>query len=177
MLSITCFSLTGHSRIMHGLFMISLHGLQNRFFYVNIPSRTDHAIAPPGNEALTFLIPIAPGIDDSELIREEYFEKIIARFEQVTGENIRDHIVVSQSYGIHDFVHDYHSYKGNAYGLANTLFQTGYFRPSIRNKKIRNLFYTGQLTVPGGGVPPAIMSGKIVATTISKKINPHAYAN
>lgn len=145
-------------------------------FYVNVSSITDPVVAPVGHECMTILIPIAPGIEDTDHIREIYFQSTIKRFEELTGEKIMDHIVVSHSYCVNDFTKDYNAYKGNAYGLANTLFQTGYFRPSIRNKKINNLFYTGQLTVPGGGVPPAIMSGKIVAGEILKKINVDEYA-
>lgn len=146
-------------------------------FYVNAPSVTDAAIAPHGMESLTFLVPIAPGIEDTTEIRDAYFEKIISRFEITTGQSIRDHILVRHSYCVNDFISDYNAFKGNAYGLANTLWQTGYFRPSIRNKKIKNLFYTGQLTVPGGGVPPAIISGKIVSGEIIKKIKMQEYAN
>lgn len=145
-------------------------------FYANIPSITDPSMAPEGMDSLTFLIPISPGIEDTPDIRSHYLKKIIKRFEEVTGDRIRGHIVVKNSYCINDFVSDYNSFKGNAYGLANTLFQTGYFRPSIRNKKIKNLFYTGQLTVPGGGVPPAIISGKIVAREITKKIRMYEHA-
>ncbi len=139
-------------------------------FYVNIPSITDATVAPEGQECMTVLIPIAPGLADTPELREKYFNLIIDRFEKVTNEKIRENIILKNSYCVNDFINDYNSYKGNAYGLANTLFQTGYFRPSIRNKKVKNLHYTGQLTVPGGGVPPAIISGKIVAREILKKI-------
>ncbi len=145
-------------------------------FYVNVASVTDPVVAPLGQECMTILIPIAPGIEDTEEIREKYFMDIIQRFEHLTGEEIMDHIIFKHSYCVNDFTKDYNAYKGNAYGLANTLFQTGYFRPSIRNKKVKNLFYTGQLTVPGGGVPPAIISGKIVAREILKKIKIDEYA-
>src|SRR5690606_10627881 len=108
-----------------------------------------------------FLIPIAPGIEDSEEIREMYFEKIMSRLEHLTGESLKNEILFKESYCIKDFEKDYHSYKGNAYGLANTLKQTAFLRPKIQSKKIKNLFFTGQLTVPGPGVPPALISGKI----------------
>ncbi len=149
---------------------------ENPLFYVNIPSITDPLVAPIGHECLTILVPIAPGIEDTPEIREMFFQKIMNRMEFITGNDIRQHIVIRHSYSINDFVEDYNAYKGNAYGMANTLFQTGYFRPSIQNKKINNLYYTGQLTVPGGGVPPAIMSGKIVATEILKKIRRYEFA-
>ncbi|MEO5905303.1 MAG: FAD-dependent oxidoreductase, partial [Saprospiraceae bacterium] len=146
-------------------------------FYVNAPSVTYAAVAPDGMESLTFLVPIAPGIEDTTEIRDAYFKKITSRFESITGQSIRENILVKHSYCVNDFIKDYNAFKGNAYGLANTLWQTGYFRPSIRNKKIKNLFYTGQLTVPGGGVPPAIVSGKIVSGEVLKKIKMPEYAD
>jgi len=90
------------------------------------------------------------------------------RFEKITGQTIREHVVVKRSYALDDFKADYHSFKGNAYGLANTLAQTAFFKPRMRSKKIKNLFFTGQLTVPGPGVPPSIISGQVVATEIDK---------
>lgn len=137
-------------------------------FYGSFPSITDDSFAPIGYEAATFLIPIAPGITDIPEIREEYFLKIIERLEKLTDQNVRDFIIFKESYCVNDFVKDYNSFKGNAYGLANTLTQTAFLRPKIQSKKVKNLFFTGQLTVPGPGVPPAIISGKIVSELIMK---------
>jgi len=132
-------------------------------FYVCCSSKTDNTVAPEGGENLFFLMPIAPGLNDDETIREKYFELMMDRFTQITGQDIRDSIVVKRSYALNDFKADYHSFKGNAYGLANTLAQTAFFKPAMRAKHIDNLLYTGQLTVPGPGVPPAIISGQVVA--------------
>ncbi len=117
-----------------------------------------------------FLIPLAPGINDSEELREEYFEKIITRFEQLTQQDIKKNIIFKRSFCKNDFVADYNAYKGNAYGMANTLLQTAFLRPKLKSKKVRNLYFTGQLTVPGPGVPPALISGKLVAELIQKSI-------
>ncbi len=132
-------------------------------FYVCCPSKTDDSVAPAGCENLFFLIPLAPGLEDTEALREQYFELLMNRFEKITGENIRDSIIVKRSYAMNDFKADYHSFKGNAYGLANTLSQTAFFKPAMRAKHIKNLLFTGQLTVPGPGVPPAIISGQVAA--------------
>ncbi|MEO8712705.1 MAG: phytoene desaturase family protein, partial [Parafilimonas sp.] len=138
-------------------------------FYVSATSTTDDEAAPPGCENLFFLIPVAAGLEgDTEELREHYFNKIISRFEKRINQQIRENIVVKKSFAGSNFVHDYNAYKGNAYGLANTLMQTAILKPSIRNKKIKNLFYTGQLTVPGPGVPPALISGEVVAKYIIK---------
>jgi phytoene desaturase len=138
-------------------------------FYASFPSITDDSFAPEYQEAATFLIPIAPGIEDTPEIRERYFNIIINRLERLTEQKVTDHIVFKESYCVNDFIEDYNSYKGNAYGLANTLTQTAFLRPKIISKKVKNLFFTGQLTVPGPGVPPSIISGKIVAEMTTKK--------
>ena len=132
-------------------------------FYVCCSSKTDQDAAPEGGENLFFLMPIAPDLNDDEATREEYFDLMIDRFETITGQSIRDAIVVKRSYALKDFKADYHSFKGNAYGLANTLVQTAFFKPAMRAKNIKNMLFTGQLTVPGPGVPPALISGQIAA--------------
>jgi phytoene desaturase len=130
------------------------------------PSKTDDEIAPQGHENIFLLMPIAAGITDSEEMREKYFKLMISRLEKQVGEDILSHIDYKKSFCVNDFVFDYNSYKGNAYGLANTLMQTAILKPKIINKKIKNLFYSGQLTVPGPGVPPSIISGKVAAELV-----------
>ena len=137
-------------------------------FYANFPSKTDPTAAPTGMESAFFLVPIAPGIIDNESYRETYFQKIIHRFEQLTQQKVQQNIIFKQSYCRKDFETDYNSYKGNAYGMANTLLQTAFLRPKLKSSKVKNLFFTGQLTVPGPGVPPALISGKLVAELIEK---------
>lgn len=138
-------------------------------FYVSVTSVSDDTVAPAGCENLFFLIPVAAGLQgDTEDLREKYFEQILRRFENRTGQEIRNAIVYKRSYAVSDFVNDYNSFKGNAYGLANTLMQTAVLKPSLRSKKVNNLFYTGQLTVPGPGVPPSLISGEVVAKEVLK---------
>jgi phytoene desaturase len=117
------------------------------------------------------LIPIAPGIKDTDEIREKYLSLILERLHELTGNDIADNIILKKSYCVNDFKSDYNAFKGNAYGLANTLKQTAILKPKIRNKKVKNLFYTGQLTVPGPGVPPSIISGQIAAKEVNKFFN------
>jgi phytoene desaturase len=138
-------------------------------FYVSVTSITDENLAPPGCENLFFLIPVAAGLTgDTEERREYYFEKILSRFEKRIDQSVSQNIIFKKSFAHSDFVNDYNAFKGNAYGLANTLRQTAILKPSIKNKKLKNLFYTGQLTVPGPGVPPAIISGEVVAKQVIK---------
>ena len=139
-------------------------------FYASCPSKTDPSVAPVNGENLFLLIPIAPNLEDSEEKREAYFEILKNRLIEKIGFDINPHIVYKRSYCISDFVTDYNAFKGNAYGLANTLKQTALLKPRIRNKQLSNLFYTGQLTVPGPGIPPSIVSGEVVAKQVIKCI-------
>ena len=140
-------------------------------FYANFPSVTDKTAAPEGMESGFFLVPLAPGINDTEELREEYFDKIMDRFETLTQQSIRKNIIFKESFCKNDFVSEYNSYKGNAYGMANTLLQTAFLRPKLKSKKVKNLYFTGQLTVPGPGVPPALISGKLVSELINKQFS------
>ena len=139
-------------------------------FYVCCTSKTDNTVAPEGHENMFILIPVAPDLKDGEAIREKYFNLVMNRLETLTGDSIREHIDYKRSYAHSDFISDYNAYKGNAYGLANTILQTANLKPSILNKKVKNLFYTGQLTVPGPGVPPSLISGQVVAAELIKKV-------
>ena len=140
-------------------------------FYSSVASVTDEHAAPPGHESIVFLIPVASGLEgDTVELRKKYFDLIISRMEKHTGEQIRESIVYYKDYSVKDFSTDYNSFKGNAYGLANTLLQTAIFRPSCESKRVKNLFYTGQLTVPGPGVPPSLISGEVVARQLIKRL-------
>lgn len=138
-------------------------------FYASVPSKTDSSVAPEGCENLFLLVPIAPDLKDDDATRERYFDLLMKRLEEKTGQSIKDHIIYKRSFCLNDFKKDYHAFKGNAYGLANTLKQTAVFKPSLKNKKLKNMFYTGQLTVPGPGVPPSIISGEVVAKQVMKE--------
>lgn len=168
----------------HSLFFdtdFSVHGNEiyndpkwpsNPLFYASLPSVTDTTVAPAGCENLFLLIPVAAGLEgDTTEVREKYFDIIIDRLEKKWGQNIKNAIIYKRSYAATDFKNDYHSFKGNAYGLANILRQTAILKPSCKSKKVKNLYYTGQLTIPGPGVPPSLISGEVVAGLISKQYN------
>lgn len=141
-------------------------------FYVSAPSVTDPSVAPEGCENLFILIPVAPDLkDDSEAIREKYYHIVMDRLEAYIGEPIRPNVVYKRTYAHQNFIADYNAFKGNAYGLANTLMQTAFLKPTLKNKKLRNVFYTGQLTVPGPGVPPSLISGLVVADEVAKEFS------
>jgi phytoene desaturase len=138
-------------------------------FYVSAPSVTDPTVAPEGCENLFILIPVAPGLKDTEEVRENYYNLVMDRLEKLTNQEIRPFVSYKRSYAHNDFIQDYNAFKGNAYGLANTLLQTALLKPSLKSKKVKNLFYTGQLTVPGPGVPPSLISGQVVANEVAKE--------
>lgn len=140
----------------------------NPLFYANFPSITDASMAPKDCETGFFLVPIATNLEDTQELRNQYFELIMKRFELRTGQNIRNNIIFKEAFCVKDFKDRYNSYKGNAYGMANTLMQTAFLRPNLRSKKVTDLYFTGQLTVPGPGVPPALISGKLVSELIIK---------
>lgn len=144
----------------------------NPLFYVSVNSVTDDTVAPSGCDNMVLLIPVASGLKgDDQVIREKYFQQVVARMEKHTGQSILEAVVYKKTFSVSDFVTEYNSYRGNAYGLANTLMQTAFFKPSCKSRKVKNLFYTGQLTVPGPGVPPCLISGEVVAKEVTKEYN------
>lgn len=138
--------------------------------YVSCPSKTDSSVAPEGCENLYILIPVSVGLDDNETTRQHYFDLAMTRLEHLTAQELRKHVVFSKSYAHKDYSSDFNAFKGNAFGLANTLRQTALFKPSIRSSRVKNLFFAGQLTTPGPGVPPCIISGQVAATEIRKSM-------
>jgi len=138
-------------------------------FYLCVPSITDASVAPLGKENIFVLIPIAPDLEDNEETRQRYLEIVLNRLEEQTGEKLHDDIEYSRSFCVRDFKEEYNSYKGNAYGLANTLMQTANLKPTIKSQ-LKQLYYCGQMTVPGPGVPPALISGKIAANLLLKDL-------
>lgn len=142
---------------------------ENPSVYVSCTSKTDKAVAPEGMENLFVLIPVAPGLHDDDATRQHYFDFSIQRIEETMNIQFKDNIIYKKFYSGRDFATDYYAYKGNAYGLANTLRQTAILKPSMFSKKLDNLLYTGQLTIPGPGVPPTIISGQVAAGQIIQK--------
>ena len=131
-------------------------------FYLHVPSKTDSSSAPAGHEAVFLLIPIAPGLPDSPERRQVYLDHALRRIEERTGTEIRSHLVFQESMSIRDFARDYNAFKGNAFGLGQTLFQTAWFRAANRSKKVDNLYFAGQYTVPGTGTTMSMISGEVV---------------
>ncbi len=141
---------------------------EEALFYVCAPSKTDPSVSPPGMENLFVLIPLAAGLKDSKLEQDKLLHSILSQLEHYTGQSIREHIVVNERVSVDDFKQLYNSYKGNAYGLSNTLLQTAVLKPRIRSKKVKGLYFAGQLSHPGPGLPPCLISGQISALQLIK---------
>ena len=143
---------------------------ENPAIYVSVNSKTDRGLAPEGCDTLMILIPVASGLEDTEEIRDYYYDLVMNRLESITEKKLRKHVIFKRSYAHHDFKSDYNAFKGNAYGLANTLLQTAIFKPKMIHPTLHNMFYCGQLTVPGPGVPPSLISGEIVSKLVNKHL-------
>ena len=114
------------------------------------------------------LVLTAPGLQDTPQIREKYSTKILTHLDGILGENIQDAMVVKKIFAQNDFSTLYNAYRGTALGLAHTLRQTALLRPAHQSKKITNLYYCGQYTHPGVGIPVTLISSQIVSNRIDK---------
>ena len=137
-------------------------------FYACAPSVSDATVAPDGHSNLFLLIPLAPGLEDSESQREHAYDLVMKRLEDHVGRPLRESVVLKRSYAMDDFENDYGAFKGNAYGMANTLRQTGPLKPKLRSEKVKGLYFAGQLTVPGPGMPPSLVSGELSAKVLAE---------
>jgi len=137
-------------------------------YYVCAPSRTDPVMAPPGCENLFVLVPVAAGLQDEDDVRERFEDMILTDLETQIGQGVREHIVLKRTFAHRDFSARYNAFRGTALGLAHTLRQTALFRPRHRSSKVRGLYYTGQYTHPGIGVPMTLISSELVARELTE---------
>lgn len=140
--------------------------VEKPLFYVHAPSVTDPSVAPAGHESFYVLIPFAPGLEDDAELAERYYNGVMDRIEELSGENLRKHQVFRQDIKISDFKQCCNAYKGAAFGLGQTLLQTAYFRPTNKSRKLDNLYYCGMYTTPGTGVTMSTISGVMTAQRI-----------
>ncbi len=142
---------------------------ENPSYYVNVPSKTDTTAAPPDGETLFILVPLAPGIPDTPERRQALRNRILTHLETTIGEPIQDAIVTERCFALEDFADRYNAYRGTALGLSHTLFQTALWRPAHRSSRVENLYYSGQYTHPGIGVPMTLISSQIVSRVIGEE--------
>ncbi|ELZ13693.1 phytoene desaturase [Halovivax asiaticus JCM 14624] len=145
-------------------------------YYLCAPSKTDDTVAPDGHSSCFLLVPIAPGLPDGPAVRDRYRDQILADVAANTGEDLRDRIVVEETFSVSDFATRYNSREGTALGLAHTLRQTGPLRPGHRSSALDGLYFTGSYTTPGIGVPMCLISGEHTAAAViedERARNPH----
>jgi phytoene desaturase len=140
-------------------------------YYLCVPSETDDSVAPEGHSNLFALVPIAPGLEDSEATRERYRELVLDDIAENTGVDLRDRIVFEEQFTVSEFAERYNSMAGTALGMAHTLRQTALFRPDRRSEKVPGLYFTGSYTTPGIGVPMCLISGQHTADAVLEDVN------
>lgn len=153
----------------------SLFGPQKKWptgipsYYFHATSKTDHQMAPIDGESIFVLIPVASGLADTEAVREDIFDRVVSHMELLTQTPIKKHIVFRKIHGQTEHTQLYNAYLGNNFGLAQTLFQTGAWRPYNKSNKVNNLYFVGHYTHPGIGLPMVLISGYVTAQLIKKK--------
>lgn len=131
-------------------------------YYISCPSKTDPSVVPAGKENVFILVPVASGLADSDQLREKYASKILRHLEQLIGAPFIKDIEVQRIFTQRDFEERYNAYAGTALGLAHTLTQTALFRPHLTDQKVKGLFYVGQYTQPGIGLPMCLISAQLL---------------
>jgi phytoene desaturase len=142
--------------------------LEKPYYYLNMPSRHNPDTAPEGHEALFILCPVPdlrykPDWSD----REELASNIITDLSQRIGYDIQSNLVSKTIYDPVNWKNMFNLYKGSGLGLAHDLNQVGGFRPNNRDEKFGNVYYVGSSTVPGTGLPMAVISSKLVTQRIN----------
>jgi phytoene desaturase len=147
-------------------------------FYLNVPSTTDPAYAPPGCSSLMVLAPVpaatAPGKAHLgvDWLREgpAFKERVLRLLETRAGmPDLRDNIEVCWERTLPDWAEAYNLHRGAAFGLAHGLFQVGYFRPDNRSRLADNVYFVGASTRPGTGVPLVMIGARLVAERIARE--------
>jgi phytoene desaturase len=143
--------------------------LDQPYYYVNVVSRNNMNAAPEGCEAIFILVPVPDRRfksewNDSRIISEN----IYADLSQRIGFDLNEHIVSETVLTPLEWEKMFSLHRGSGLGLAHNLGQIAWFRPSNRDEVYRNLFYAGSSTVPGTGVPMAVISSRLVTEQIEK---------
>jgi phytoene desaturase len=139
--------------------------------YICMPSKTDKNVAPAGHENIFVLVPTAAdpsigkgGINGAGDARLESAADLV--IEQISNwcniPDLAERVVVRRTVGPMDFVNEFNAWNGTALGMAHTLFQSAFFRPKNKSKKVDNLFYAGQNTLPGIGLPMCLIGAELV---------------
>jgi len=142
--------------------------LEKPYYYVNVVSKHNPECAPEGCESLFFVCPVPnliykPEWDD----RDKIVDSILEDFGKRIGQDIMPDIISRSIYTPADWQKRFNLYMGSGLGLSHNLMQIGAFRPSNKDEKFKNLFYVGASTVPGAGLPMAVISSKLAYERVS----------
>lgn len=141
-------------------------------FYIHVPTVTDSSLAPEGKDIVYVLIPM-PNLKLHTGLMTEKEESALTQIvfdtvNRVCGVAIANLIEVKHVFYPQDFISRYNIRYGATFGLAHNLLQSAFFRPPNFDERIKNLYYVGASTQPGGGLPVVIAGSKIVADRICK---------
>jgi phytoene desaturase len=137
-------------------------------FQVTVASKTSSKVAPKDKEALTIFVPIPNGVKPDKVALDSLKQNIYERIGERVQLDLSKHIISEHIHSSDYFSDTFNATRGSAAGLSVGLQQLAFLRPANRSKKVRNLFFAGQDTNPGIGVPLCILSGKMVSQLIVK---------
>ncbi len=140
-------------------------------YYICSPSRTDPSLAPAGGESIYVLVPVPsrhPGREIDWSVEGPALERaMLERLERFGRTDLRRHLVTSRIFTPAEFASRFSATREEAFGLAHGMDQVGYFRPHNRHPVYRNLYFVGQSTHPGCGIPMVLISSRLVAERIA----------
>ncbi|MFC1699751.1 phytoene desaturase family protein [Candidatus Omnitrophota bacterium] len=142
-------------------------------FYVHVPTVTDPTLAPQDKDLMYVLIPVPnlKGAPDSiQGHQQRLRDLVIAKVSRVLGINLEDLIELEHEFYPQEFISRYNIKHGATFGLAHNLMQSAFFRPANYDQRMKNLFFVGASTQPGGGLPVVIASSKITADLINHSL-------
>jgi phytoene desaturase len=137
--------------------------------YVCAPSKSDRSVAPKGHENLFVLVPTGTGLKPSKKQLDKFVEVVLKVLETEMGlKNLRSHITYKNVFALDDFETTFNTFRGSGLGLAHTFYQTAFFRPHNKSRKVRDLYFVGADTHPGIGMPTTLISAQLVYERIAK---------
>lgn len=143
-------------------------------FHLNVPTVTDPSLAPPGHSLLYILAPM-PNLEsniDWDAAAPNVRDKLLLQLDRIVDPDLRKHIVWERQYRPTDWLKDVNAEYGTAFGsLSHGFFQSSYFRPHNKAYEISGLYFVGQSTYPGIGLPMVQISAKLVTERILQEWN------
>jgi phytoene desaturase len=143
--------------------------MQDPSLLVTRPTASDSSLAPAGHDLFYVLAP-APNLTHSNIdcssIAEEYAQYVVNLVQDRLLPGLRDGAHVLRAVTPADWARQ-GMVAGTPFALSHTFFQTGPFRPANIVRGVDNAVLAGSSTVPGVGVPTALISGRLAADRIT----------